>query len=324
VQWVPDVLRATDLPQGSVVTIGNFDGLHRGQKKLVDLTVLRARELRSNSALLTFEPHPLAVLDPSRLPPRLLTPKQRSELLEAWGLDALLVLRFDAELASWSPERFVREVLSMRLQAHEVVVGSAFRFGKDRAGNVSLLEELGRQFGFRVHAVPEEQDRFGKISATRIRELLLAGKVEEAREMLGRPYGIVGRVVRGDRMGQRLGWPTVNLELESELVPANGVYATRIRLSSFEGWFVSVTNIGTRPTVYENHQRVVESHILDFAAEVYGDRVELEFHRRLRDEKLFPSIPALAQQIRRDVEAAREYFARLSGVLSKSAEWQRA
>ncbi len=321
-QWIPDLLRASDLPLRAVVTIGNFDGLHRGQKKLVDLTVQRARDLDTTGALLTFDPHPLAILDPLRVPPRLLTQKQRLRLLEEWGIGALLMVTFDAELAQWSPERFVREVLCQRLEIQEVVVGCAFVFGKNRTGNVSLLESLGQNWGFRVVAVPEERDGQGVVSATRIRELLLLGEVEKASELLARPYAIVGRVVRGDRMGQRLGWPTVNLELESELIPANGVYATRIRLATFQGVFDSVTNIGTRPTVYENHRRVVESHILDFAAEVYGEEVELEFYRRLREERLFPSIPALAQQIRRDVQVARDYFSRLRDVRSAPMEWQ--
>lgn len=310
-QWVADLLRTTDLPRGAVVTIGNFDGLHRGQKKLIDLTVARARTLEVPAVVVTFEPHPLAVLDPARRPLRLLSPSQRERWLELWGVDALLAVGFTLEVARWAPERFVREVVVGRLAAREVIVGRAFAFGKDRAGNLELLEGLGREFGFQVQGVEEERDAAGVISASRIRELLLAGEVEPAAELLGRPYALAGRVVRGDRMGQRLGWPTINLQLESELVPANGVYATRVHLRTFHGVFDSVTNIGTRPTVYENHQRVVESHVLDFAAEIYGEEVEVDFYRRLREERLFPSIPALAQQIRRDVQATREFFARM-------------
>jgi riboflavin kinase/FMN adenylyltransferase len=169
---------------------------------------------------------------------------------------------------------------------------------------------MGRELGFTAEGFPEVLYRGERISTSRIRQAIGESRVEEAREMLGRPYSIGGVIVRGDRMGQKLGWPTINLASENKLVPADGVYATRVFFPSYPATFDSVTNIGTRPTVYENYQRVVESHILDFKADVYKQRVELSFHKRLREERIFPTVMDLSAQIRRDVEATREFFVR--------------
>jgi riboflavin kinase/FMN adenylyltransferase len=175
---------------------------------------------------------------------------------------------------------------------------------------VELLQEEGRQLGFAAFGVEEVPLSGERISSTRIRRALLEGRVEQAAEMLGRPYTISGAIVRGDRMGKRLGWPTINLKAENKLLPADGVYAGRVFFPSFPASFDCATNIGTRPTVYENYQRVVESHILDFKADVYGQKVELSFFKRLREERIFATVMDLSAQIGRDVEAAREYFVR--------------
>ncbi len=308
---VPDALRSTDLPRGCVATVGNYDGLHRGQRAIVDRVVERARALGVPSALLTFEPHPLEVLAPDQAPVRIVTPRQRERLLEAAGLDVLLTLRFDAELAALSAEDFVRKVLVGGLAVRELYVGSQFAFGRGRTGNLELLERLGGELGFAAYGVPEKMEEGEPISSTRIRRAIQEGRVESAAKLLGRPFSITGTIVRGDRMGKRLGWPTVNLHPDGELEPLEGVYTTRVHFPSFPATFDSVTNIGTRPTVYENYQRVIESHILDFGSDVYGEPVELHFFKRLRDEMLFPSVMALSAQIRRDVEATREYFSLL-------------
>ncbi len=206
--------------------------------------------------------------------------------------------------------QFVRELLRGRLELQEIYVGRTFAFGHRREGSLELLQELGGELGFQAFGVEEVFWSGDRISSTRIRRTLSEGKVEEAAAMLGRPYSIAGTIVRGDRMGHRLGWPTINLAPEHKLMPLNGVYATRVYFASFPATFDAVTNIGTRPTVYENYQRVVESHILDFKADVYGKRVEVSFYKRLREERIFPSVMDLSAQIARDVEAAREMFAR--------------
>jgi riboflavin kinase/FMN adenylyltransferase len=308
---VADARRSTDLPRGCVATVGNFDGLHLGQRLIVERVIERARELGVPSALLTFEPHPLEVLAPDQAPLRIYTPRQRERLLEAAGLDVLLTLNFDAELAALSAEDFVRQVLVGGLHVREIHVGSRFAFGRGRSGNLELLQRMGAELGFQACGVAERLAGGEAISSTRIRGAVQEGRVEAAAALLGRPFSVTGTIVRGDRMGKRLGWPTINLRPDGELEPLEGVYATRVFFPSFPASFDSVTNIGTRPTVYENYQRVIESHVLGFGSDVYGEPVELYFFKRLRDEMLFPSVMALSAQIRRDVEVTREYFAAL-------------
>lgn len=305
---VQDALNASDLPQGVVATIGNYDGLHLGQRAVLRQVVERARALEAPAVVITFDPHPLSVLRPESEPPRLTTGEQKRRLLAELGVDVLLVVRFDRELAGMPAETFVRRFLHQGLDLEELYVGSDFAFGRDREGNLELLAELGEELGFRAEALPKVAHQGQRISSTRIREEVLHGRVERVTEMLGRPYAITGVVVQGDRMGQRIGWPTINLETQNPLIPADGVYACQVSFPAFPAVFDGATNIGTRPTVYENYRRVVECHILDFSSDVYGHEVELSFHKRLREEKMFPSVMDLAAQIGRDVEAAREYF----------------
>lgn len=316
-----DAWNTTDLPTGLAVTIGNFDGVHRGQREVIARLVARAAELQAPSAVVTFEPHPLHVLRPKEAPQRLTSAGAKERFLAETGVDHLLVVPFDAELAATSAEAFVRRFLVESLAVKEVWVGADFLFGRQREGNVALLERLGARWGFRTVAVEDRLAGGERISSSRIRRLLLEGKVDASAELLGRPHGIEGRVVRGDRMGKRLGWPTINLDCPGVLVPFDGVYATQVRFASFPAWFDAATNIGTRPTVYENYQQVVESHVLDFASDVYGESVELTFHKRLREEQIFPTIMDLSNQIRRDVEATRDFFAarrRVAEVLETS------
>lgn len=305
----PDAFHAGDLPRGTVATIGNFDGIHRGQQAILDRVKERAGELGAPSAVLTFEPHPLGVLRPGEAPPLLTTPKAKRRLLEEAGIDALLVLRFDDELASTPPEAFVRGFLAEALAIRELHVGADFTFGHRREGDLEMLARLGETLGFLACAVPAVTFEGERISSTRIRRAVGEGRTEDAREMLGRPYSLSGTVYRGDRMGVRLGWPTINLAADSELIPADGVYAGEVFFPELPATFVAVTNIGTRPTVYENYGRVVESHILEFSTDVYDQAVEILFHKRLREERIFPSVMDLSAQIGRDVEATREYFA---------------
>lgn len=307
---VQDAYDSSDLPQGGVAAIGNFDGVHRGQRAILDAVVQRARELRSAPLVVTFEPHPLAVLRPEQAPLALTMPAQKERLLAEAGIAVMLVVRFTRDFARTSARQFVREFLWERLAVREVYVGESFTFGHRREGNLELLRSLGGSLGFEVGGVEEVRLQGERISSTRIRRAIAEGRVEEAAEMLGYPFCITGTVMRGDRMGQKLGWPTINLSAEHKLLPSDGVYASRVLLPSVPAVFDSATNIGTRPTVYENYQRVVESHILDFKADVYGQRVELSFYKRLREERIFPNVMDLSAQIGRDVEATREYFGR--------------
>jgi riboflavin kinase/FMN adenylyltransferase len=307
---VQDAFNASDLPRGGVGTIGNFDGVHRGQRSALDLVVARAAELGVPSMVITFDPHPVAVLRPDQTPPLLTTLQQKEKLLEEAGISVVLIVRFNPELAKIPARRFVREFLHEKLDLKEIYVGSSFVFGHGREGDLSLLREMGESFGFRAFGVDEVSYGGERISSSRIRRAISEGKVSEAMEMLGRPYSIAGVIARGDRMGKRLGWPTINLVPENKLLPLDGVYASRVFFPTFPAMFDCVTNVGTRPTVYENYQRVVESHILEFKSDVYGERVELSFFKRLREERIFPTVMDLSAQIGRDVEATREFFAR--------------
>jgi riboflavin kinase/FMN adenylyltransferase len=307
---VQDAFNASDLPRGGVGTIGNFDGVHRGQRAALELVVARAEELGVPSVVITFDPHPVAVLRPDQAPVLLTTLPQKEKLLEEAGISVVLVVRFTPELAKTPARRFVREFLHEKLDLQEIYVGTSFVFGHGREGDLSLLREMGESFGFRAFGVDEVSQGGERISSSRIRRAIAEGKVAGALEMLGRPYSISGVIARGDRMGQRLGWPTINLVPENKLLPLDGVYAGRVFFPTFPATFDCVTNIGTRPTVYENYQRVVESHVLEFKSNVYGERVELSFFKRLREERIFPTVMDLSAQIGRDVEATREYFAR--------------
>jgi riboflavin kinase/FMN adenylyltransferase len=306
---VQNAFHATDLPRGGVAAIGNFDGVHRGQRAVLDRVVSRARERGLVAMVVTFDPHPLAVLRPEAAPPPLTLPAQKERLLDQAGIEVELVVRFTAEFARTPAEAFARDFLCRRLALREIYVGAGSVFGHRREGDLALLQALGPELGFAAEAVAEVTHQGERISSTRIRSAIAEGRVEDAAAMLGRPYALSGVIARGDRMGKRLGWPTINLTSDHELIPLDGVYACRVRMPAFPAVFDCATNIGTRPTVYENYQRVVESHILDFNSDVYGERVELEFHKRLREERIFPTVMDLSAQIGRDVEATREYFA---------------
>jgi riboflavin kinase/FMN adenylyltransferase len=305
---IQDAYESSDLPQGGVVAIGNFDGVHLGQRALLDKVAARARELRAPALAVSFDPHPLAVLRPADAPLPITTPAQKEKLLAEAGVAVLLYVHFTREFARTPARQFVREFLWEKLAVREVYVGESFTFGHRREGDLALLCALGEELGFSAAGIDEVMLRGERISSTRIRRAVSDGRVEEAAEMLGRAFCITGKVVSGDRMGQKLGWPTINLASDHKLLPGNGVYASRVLLQSFPATFDCSTNVGTRPTVYENYRRVVESHILDFKADVYGQQVELSFFTRLRDERTFPTVMDLSAQIGRDVEATRAYF----------------
>ncbi|MEM8934093.1 MAG: bifunctional riboflavin kinase/FAD synthetase [Acidobacteriota bacterium] len=307
-QVIHDATRSAYLPYGVVATIGNYDGVHRGQQAVISKVVERARARGSSAVVITFQPHPVSVLRPDAAPQLLTLDRQRETILESLGVDALLIVRFTKDFANTTAEAFVRDFLHRQLALEELYVGSEFGFGKQRGGDVDLLRRIGDELGFTVEGIDEELYRGDVISSTRVRSAVRDGQVELALELLGRPYGLLGTVVRGDRMGQKLGWPTINLLPENEILPQDGVYCGRARFTNLPGVFDCVTNVGTRPTVYENYDRVVESHLLGFSADVYGEEVEVCFYKRLREERLFPSVMDLSAQIARDVEAAREYF----------------
>jgi riboflavin kinase/FMN adenylyltransferase len=299
----------------AVVTVGNFDGLHVGHREILRIVTERARLRSGESAVYTFEPHPRKVLRPGAAPKLLTTLEQKLELIEEAGVDVAVVERFDLEFARRSAIEFVRDVLYARLRPEEVYVGYDFRFGHDREGSMRTLTELGPHLGFAVTIVPEVTVGGRDVNSTRIRELLEAGQVEEARVLLGRPYRVRGRVVEGDRRGRTLGFPTVNLEAENEVLPAEGVYAGRLRVlrgapAGADAELPAVVNVGRRPTFKGDAAPVLaEAHVIDWSGDLYGERVELGFVHRLREERRFPDVEALRRQIAADRDAARRRLA---------------
>ncbi len=303
---VLDAAGQRTLPAGGIGTIGNFDGVHRGQRAILDRVVTRARALDREALVVTFEPHPLELLRPSEAPPRLTTPEQKTALLGDLGVDQCLVVTFDEAFSRTPARRFAEAFLFGRLDLRELYVGSRFVFGRDREGDLALLEDLGAGSGRRVVGVPEEGYRGEAISSTRIREAVGSGAVEQATEMLGRFYSIAGEVTRGAGEGHKLGWPTINLSPENELLPATGVYVSMVRIGDEDERRAAVTNVGVRPTIHADPEITVESHLLDFSGDLYGRRVEVDFRRRLRGEEHFSSVDELVEQIGRDVARARE------------------
>jgi riboflavin kinase/FMN adenylyltransferase len=312
-------------PRRAVLTIGNFDGIHIGHRAILRTITDRARALDGEAVVYTFDPHPRKVLQGESAPGLLTTTEQKLELLAAAQIDLVVLEPFTAEFARTSPESFVRECVHARLSPREVYVGYDFHFGRDREGSMRTLTELGPRLGFAVTIVPEITIANRDVSSTRIRERLAAGEVEEAALLLGRPYAIRGRVVRGDQRGRTLGFPTANVAPETEVLPGHGVYAGRVQLLDDPpagteaapagaplargARFAAVTNVGRRPTFKPDDPPLAEAHLLDFAGDLYGRRIEVAFESRLREERRFPGPDALREQIARDVAEARRRLA---------------
>jgi riboflavin kinase/FMN adenylyltransferase len=294
-----------------VLTIGNFDGVHKGHLALFDKVKERARSLDGHSAVMTFKPHPIKVMKPGNGPPLITPTRQKLKLIEAAGIDFVFCIPFTKEFAAISAHDFVEKILVDTVGIKEIVVGYDYTFGRDREGNIELLKELGKQFGFKVHVL--EQIRIGEtaVSSTYIRNLVQDGNLDEAKRLLGRDYQICGTVIRGkNRGGRLLGFPTANMKLIDELTPKVGVYAVRVLID--DRIYDGLTNIGYNPT-FEYKQFSVETHILDFEEDLLGKTIRVNFLERLRDERPFASIEELSEQIGKDVLRARELFKELRG-----------
>jgi len=302
---IRDLRELGDSPRPVVVTLGNFDGVHLGHQKLLRRAVEWARALGATATALTFEPHPTQVLAPDRAP-KLLSPLPRKvRLIGEHGVDLLVVLPFTAELAALSPAEFVRSILLGKLRAAALVVGPNFRFGHRRAGDVEVLHDLAGQEGFRLEIVPEVEARSERVSSSRSRELLQAGRVSLAGRLLGRPFAIGGPIVAGSGVGKKQTVPTLNLAPVEAQLPKIGVYVTRTRLGRTA--HDSVTNVGHKPTFGE-HRLTVESFLLNFSGQIREPEMEVDFLHRLRDEVKFPDPAALKSQIQRDASRALKFF----------------
>ena len=306
---IRDLGACPEVPGGSVVTIGFYDGVHLGHRLVIGEVRRLAAERGSSTAVVTFDRHPAAVVRPESAPLLLTDLEQRLELLAETGVDHTVVLHFDEARSKESPEDFVREVLVECLRARAVVVGEDFHFGHERRGNVSLLRELGSRHGFEVDGVKLVASGVAgarPVSSTAIREALRAGDLESANRMLGRPHEVRGTVERGDERGRELGFPTANVAVPAETcLPADGIYA---------GWYrrpdgtvhAAALNVGRRPTFYEAAESsLLEAHLLGFSGDLYGERAAVTFVARLRAEVRFESIDDLVEQMGRDCDDAR-------------------
>jgi riboflavin kinase/FMN adenylyltransferase len=298
-----------EIARPTVLTLGVFDGLHLGHQLIMRTVVERARVSGAVPTVITFDPHPRAVLHPESAPPLLQTFDQKIEAFGVLGLEQTIVIRFNKAFAQLGAEDFLRDVVSERLHAREVYLGRGFAFGHDRKGNIELLKKVGAELGFRAEEVPEVQLRGQRISSSRIRRLLAEGHVNLARRMLGRPYGVEGRVVRGQERGRTLGFPTANLRPKNRVIPRNGVYVTATLIEG--AWRRSITNVGTRPTFErDTAEPSVETYVINWSGDLYGDVLRVRFLYRLRDERKFASIEELKGQIARDQSHAVKYFER--------------
>jgi riboflavin kinase/FMN adenylyltransferase len=290
----------------TVLTVGNFDGLHLGHQKILRMVVARARATALTAAAITFDPHPMKLLQPERAPLMIETLSQRLAGIEQIGLDAALVLRFDRALSLLSPEDFLQRILMERMHVAAILVGANFRFGHCGAGDVRLLAQFGKEHGFDVETISPVEIEGIVVSSTAVRNAIAEGRVDEAVPLLGHPFSLAGEIRPGAGRGRTILFPTLNMVPEQELLPKLGVYATEgvVRGNVFQ----SVTNVGTRPT-FDGQGVTVESHLFGFDEQISGGAMEVRFHTRLRDERKFSGAEELRAQIARDILAAREYFA---------------
>ena len=310
-----DVIHFPDDPRPArwtqpVLALGNFDGVHRGHRKILDRLKRVATEHGATSVVMTFDPHPPRIVRPDKAPPLLMTKAQKLAAIAAMGIQGAAIVRFTMELSHWDPEMFVRTVLVEWLRVSEVWVGANFLFGRDRTGNFTMLRTFGARYGFRAEKIDPVRYKDFVVSSTRVRRLISEGRVDEAGALLGHPYDIEGTVTHGERRGHAIGFPTANLCSENELMPPDGVYATTATIEDVV--HPSVTNIGMRPTVDTSGRRTVETHVFNLHRDLYGASIRLGFVQRLRDERRFDSVDLLREQIAEDCRRARVLFNRLS------------
>jgi riboflavin kinase/FMN adenylyltransferase len=304
--WAHEPGLPTD--RGTVVTVGTFDGVHRGHWAVLQEIRRRAQATDRRSVLVTFDPHPLRIVRPEHAPRLLTTPVEKKEILAESGLDYAVFISFTETLSRYEPRRFVEEILVQRLGVEELVIGYDHGFGRDRSGDAETLRAIGAEMGFAVDVVPPVETDGEPVSSSRIRRAVDEGRIEEARACLGRPYSVRGVVVRGEGRGRHLGFPTANLRVaqSDKLIPPPGIYAVRGGLRS--GTHAGALHLGPRPT-FRGSPPTVELHLLDFDEDLYGEEVRVDFVARLREVRPFDSAAALVEQMREDVEEARGILA---------------
>lgn len=303
------IFESLDIPEKfprPVLTIGNYDGIHVGHRRIIERVKQKAKELSGTSMLMTFHPHPMSVLRPSQYT-RIITPLYvKKRLIEETGIDVLIVVPFDAEFRSIDAARFIREILIGKIGVAGIVVGYDFKFGKDGAGDVRMLRGFVEDYDLYLGIVEAVNIDGEKVGSNRIRKLITAGDVDKAKELLERPHMIGGIVVQGKNRGTDIGFPTINLATSFELIPKEGVYITETGIGGKR--YPSVTNIGYNPTFDDSRELTVETFVLGFSEDIYGKDVYLYFHKRIREEMKFQNVGDLQARIAKDVETARDYF----------------
>jgi riboflavin kinase/FMN adenylyltransferase len=290
-----------------VLTLGNFDGVHLGHQKIFKALKEEAQKIDGEAIVFTFDPHPLQVLDPQRCPPFITPFKKKLMLVEMLGIDVIIVATFDLGIANIMPQTFVRQILVDKIGAKKILVGYNYYFGKDRKGNVEMLIQLGKKFGFEVKVIGALKVNDTPVSSSKIRELIQGGQMGEAAQLLGRNYRLMGKVIWGSGRGKDLGFPTANLEILNGLYPKTGVYAVEVIMGNRT--YPGVADVGYNPTFGKNPLSV-EVHILDFSADIYGEEIQLVFYKRMRDEKTFVNSDSLVRQMKMDVDVARKILLR--------------
>jgi riboflavin kinase/FMN adenylyltransferase len=301
-------LHSPELPTaGCVATIGNFDGVHLGHRKVIERLASEGQRLGLPVCVVLFEPQPREFFTPDQAPPRLMRLRDKIDRLSELPVDHVLILRFNRALSEMTPEAFIEEILIQSLKVRFLVIGDDFRFGKKRAGDYPLLVKTGQERGFEVADTRTVLAGGERISSTLIREALLQGDLDRARALLGKPYEVCGRIIHGQKRGRTLGFPTANLLMQRKNTPVKGVFAVTMR-GLGPTPIPGVANVGSRPTVTGDPTMLLETHLLDYSGDLYGRRVEVEFHARLRDERRFDGIAELKAQIEMDIQAARDFF----------------
>ncbi|HVN23640.1 MAG TPA: bifunctional riboflavin kinase/FAD synthetase [Syntrophorhabdales bacterium] len=290
-----------------VLTIGNYDGVHIGHRTIIEITKGKAREINGTPMLMTFYPHPLHVLRPDKELPCITPPAEKKRLIEEAGIEVLVIVPFTEEFSQITPEVYVKEILIGKLGIKGLVVGYDFKFGKGGRGDIEGMKKYADAYGFFLEVVSPVTIGGEKVGSNKIRKLLQSGEIEKASQLLGRPYMLHGNVVHGESRGRALGFPTINLRTDFDLIPPNGVYVSEVALDG--KLFHSVTNIGYNPT-FGGRQRTIETFLLDYEGDLYGNDVRLFFRMKLREEVRFENAEELRKQIGRDVTAARDYFVR--------------
>ena len=288
------------------LTIGNFDGVHLGHQALLNELRAAAQARGLQTAVIIFEPHPREFFTPQQAPARLTSLREKLEFFAALGIDRMQVCRFNAGFAKMSAVEFIH-ALHAKLSAEFVLIGDDFRFGSGRTGDFALMEKIGAQLGFAVHAVRSVKHDGVRISSTEIRAALLAGQMREAQRYLGRHYSISGRVVQGDGLGRKIGYPTANIQLKHNRPPLSGIFVVQVHAEGL-GVLQGVASLGVRPTVKHDAKPVLEVHLFEFEQQIYGKHLRVEFLQKLRDEEKYPDVETLTRHIALDVEHAKKWF----------------